>query len=101
NLVGIDQVGIGMDYGELSRADMIQGMWERYPSLTGQLYDPSLQPPSEEEVRSLVRRAEGLRVPEDWVNVAKGMIARGYSDKEIQKVLGLNLLRVFEKVFGK
>jgi len=101
DLVGIDHVAVGMDYGDLSREDMIYGMWERYPSLTGQLYDASLEPPTEEEVRSLVRRAEGLRIPSDWVNAAKGMVARGYSEQEIHKVLGRNLLRVFESVFGK
>jgi len=98
-LVGIDHVGIGIDYAILTRADMIYGMWERYPDLTGQLYDPTLQPPSEDEAGKCLRRVEGLRWQSDYVNVAKGMVARGYSEQEIQKVLGLNVLRLFEKVF--
>ena len=34
-------------------------------------------------------------------NIAKGMVARGYSDTEIQGVLGENWLRLFKKVWGK
>jgi len=29
------------------------------------------------------------------------MIARGYSDEDIKKILGLNFLRVFKEVWGK
>ena len=34
-------------------------------------------------------------------NVTKGLVSRGYSDKEIEKILGGNFLRVFRKVWGK
>jgi membrane dipeptidase len=33
-------------------------------------------------------------------NVAREMVRRGYSDTEIRKVLGLNLMRVYGKVWG-
>jgi membrane dipeptidase len=32
-------------------------------------------------------------------NVTRALVADGFSDEEIQKVLGLNLLRVFEQVW--
>lgn len=95
NLVSIDYVAIGMDHGDLSPEDRIWGMYERYPDLTGPYR------PTDEQARAFLRHAEGLRVPEDWVNVAKGMVARGYSEHEIRKVLGENHLRVFKRVFGK
>ena len=34
-------------------------------------------------------------------NLAKGLVARGYSDDEIEQVLGENWLRVFRKAWGK
>jgi microsomal dipeptidase-like Zn-dependent dipeptidase len=34
-------------------------------------------------------------------NVAREMVRRGYTDTEIRKVLGLNLMRVYSKVWGK
>jgi membrane dipeptidase len=34
-------------------------------------------------------------------NIAKCMVARGYSDKEIKGVLGENWLRVFKRAWGE
>jgi membrane dipeptidase len=34
----------------------------------------------------------------DLPNVTRGLVARGYSDEEIKKILGGNILRVFAKV---
>ena len=34
------------------------------------------------------------------VNAAREMVRRGYTDQEIEKVLGLNLLRVYRRVWG-
>jgi membrane dipeptidase len=34
----------------------------------------------------------------DIPNVTRGLVARGYSDQDIQKILGENWLRVFKKV---
>jgi membrane dipeptidase len=33
-------------------------------------------------------------------NITKGLVARGYSDNEIKKILGGNFLRMFERVIG-
>jgi microsomal dipeptidase-like Zn-dependent dipeptidase len=33
--------------------------------------------------------------------VVREMVSRGYSDEEIEKVLGLNLLRIYRGVWGK
>jgi len=34
------------------------------------------------------------------VNITRGLISRGYSDQEVEKVLGGNFLRVFKRVWG-
>jgi membrane dipeptidase len=41
----------------------------------------------------------GAGDPENDINITKGLVARGYSDAEIRKILGGNWLRVFGEVF--
>ena len=31
-------------------------------------------------------------------NITRGLVSRGYSDKDIEKILGTNNLRLFKKV---
>ncbi|MEA4849613.1 MAG: dipeptidase [Clostridiaceae bacterium] len=89
NLVGVDHVGIGSDRNDCMRvmpilsdfearyAYMIKGQKNRCPGLDG--YD---------EVH-------------DIINVTRGLVARGYSDEDIKKVLGGNFMRVARKVWDK
>jgi membrane dipeptidase len=44
---------------------------------------------------------KGMETVTRFPNIARGLVARGYSDNEINKVLGQNFLRVFKRVFGK
>jgi membrane dipeptidase len=46
---------------------------------------------------NFIEGAENMR---DMPNIAREMVRRGYTDPEIQKILGLNLLRVYGKVWG-
>ena len=50
-------------------------------------------------LRSCVDR-EGGRSTADMSNFTMGMVARGYSDQEIKKILGLNFLKLFKRVWG-
>jgi membrane dipeptidase len=43
---------------------------------------------------------EGIESCEKMINITRGMVYRGYSDEEIQKILGGNFLRIFEQVIG-
>jgi membrane dipeptidase len=47
------------------------------------------------------RWIEGAERMEGMPSVAREMVRRGYTDQEIAKVLGLNLLRVYHQVWGK
>ena len=47
------------------------------------------------------RWIEGAETMEGMVNVAREMVRRGYTDQEIEKVLGLNLMRVYRRVWGE
>jgi len=42
----------------------------------------------------------GIESPEEWPNITRGLVARGYSDEEIKKLLGGNALRIIKEVVG-
>jgi membrane dipeptidase len=82
NLVGVDHVGIGMDFAEgwtdspFHRKKLIE--------IDGRIYDwPS-----------------GIATVLEFPNITRGLVARGYSDEQISKILGGNFLRVFREVLG-
>jgi len=87
NLVGVDHVGIGVDVAERETA-------EEY-ALAMKLY-PEFNRYSREEVRII-----GMQTVDQFPSIPKGLVARGYSDQEIEKILGGNFLRVFKKVWKK
>jgi len=43
---------------------------------------------------------EGIESPEEWPNITRGLVSRGYSDQEIEKIIGGNALRIIEQVVG-
>ena len=42
----------------------------------------------------------GYEDARDFVNITRGLVARGYQDRQIKGILGENFLRVFEAVCG-
>ncbi len=42
----------------------------------------------------------GIESPLEWRNIVRGLVARGYSDEEIAKIVGGNALRIIEEVIG-
>jgi len=89
DLVGVEHVGIGLDLIEgwpLERHRLL----DRRPDIWGR---PTPQ--------GTYDYPEGLDSIDKLPNLAKGLIARGYSDREIRKILGENWLRVFRKAWGE
>jgi len=43
---------------------------------------------------------EGIESPEEWPNITRGLVLRGYSDQEIEKVISGNALKIIEQVVG-
>jgi membrane dipeptidase len=96
NLVGVDHVGIGLDQTDAT---------ERFA-----------KPPARPELPNWrMRRPDMLGTFEDFYsvpyakdisdnsmvpNITRGLVARGYSDEDILKIMGGNWLRVFEEVIG-
>ncbi|MEM4976941.1 MAG: membrane dipeptidase [Desulfurococcaceae archaeon] len=87
NLVGVNHVAIGTDiifgdhvafHRELARRGVID------PSRVG--------------MELVADYMEGIENPEEWTNIVRGLVLRGYSDEEIMKIVGGNALRVMKRV---
>lgn len=85
-LVGVDHIALGSDF-MWGRKDLVAIIPELWP---GDVY--SNNPPW-----FMVKDTGTVT---EYPNVTKGLMERGWTDEEIHKVLGGNLLRVFEKVWG-
>jgi membrane dipeptidase len=82
NLVGADHVGIGLDFAEGWAEDPTQR--KKLLEIDGKIYD----------------YPDGIDTISKLPNIARGLASRGYSDRDVEKILGGNFLRVFEAVMG-
>lgn len=84
DLIGIDHVGVGSD------------IFESYTKLSWTSSTKRMYPmPYEYETKV----AEGFTYVSELPNVIRGLISRGYSDADLEKILGGNWLRVFSQVW--
>ena len=96
DLVGVDHVGLGIDYflgqwpflsdeeaERLYRARLASGVWQ------GDNYGrpPFVYP-------------EGMETPDRLPNLTTAMLAHGISADDVQKILGRNWMRVYRQVWG-
>ena len=93
-LIGVDHVGIGLDFIEKMQESKVifpaSLIWRtRRPDVFGTVDDFTDTP-----------FAEGIESVSKLPNITRGLLARGYSDEEIRKVLGGNWLRVFKEIWG-
>jgi len=91
NLVGINHVGIGLDISEWRTA-------EDFAESQIQPINPEMRPPQDVYNRD-TWYAKGIQSISQMPNITRGLVARGYSDQEISKILGGNFLNLFEKVW--
>lgn len=89
NIAGIDHIGIGTDRWKRSTlyAKMGRIRFDRtLPGWFGAFNDEEKQ-------------VKGFNYFDKWDNFASHMLARGFTDEEVKKVLGGNLMRVFKQVW--
>jgi len=89
NLIGIDHVGFGLDltpHWDWAPDDYYNEFRRLYPNL------------SVDRVED--RTVEGLHHVSEIHNISRGLVARGYSDDDISKVLGGNFINLFDKVWS-
>lgn len=92
-LVGIDHVGIGSD--DSGYADTPIKFWE---VANKELYKLGFRPEHKTEFGV---STEGFEHYTDiYPNMTRGLVSRGYSDQEIEKIMGGNYLRIMERVIG-
>jgi membrane dipeptidase len=106
DLVGVDHVGIGTDTADIpgqpederlmaGMNKMIHSFWYGFR--------PGPPPEGHEHGRGLhvyPPRPNSLEAWSNWPNITVGLVSRGYSDKEIEKIIGKNWLRLYERVIG-
>lgn len=98
DLMGIDHVGCGPDtlYGDH------QELYKYWFSHQMGHYKRPNQHVSEFSIPSGMidpGYVKGLENPNEFTNIARGMIKLGYSDAEIKKVMGTNALQLLERVW--
>lgn len=98
-LMGIDHVGCGPDTLYGAHQELYKVWFPRrlghYPR-KGRESVKTYSIPEDVSDPGYVR---GLENPSEFVNVMRWLIKHGYSDKEIQKILGGNALNLFQKVW--
>jgi membrane dipeptidase len=98
-LMSINHVGCGPDtlYGEH------QGLYKYWDSRAlGHHVRPGRRPEVRRPLPPGVEDpgyVKGLENPNEFVNIIRWMIKHGYSDAEISKIVGLNALRMLERVW--
>jgi len=100
DLIGVDHVGIGTDmmYGDHVALHKGASIYE------GQFFLGRVQEEKVEKIMKLYDEKgaymKGIEDHDDWSNITKGLVAENYSDQEIKKIIGLNALKIIEKVIG-
>ncbi len=84
NLVGVDHVALGPDYVDYV-AEYVAEMLRRLPGVykTDKIVFP-----------------EGLDDVTKLPKITEALLKKGYSESDVRKILGENLLRVFEQAVG-
>lgn len=96
NLVGIDHVGIGIDYyqGQHPIEDEAAAR-ARYDQLVAEgQWRPDEYPPPPYVY------PEGIETPRTLQNLTARLVERKFTEPEILKILGLNWTRVFREIWG-
>jgi membrane dipeptidase len=103
NVMGIEHVAVGTEThttrGEPHEIVSLHTEWYRSP-----IHGVSLEDDSYEAVVSSLdpETAERQRFRwEDWPNLTIGLVSRGYSDDDIEKIISGNWLRVYKDVLDK
>jgi membrane dipeptidase len=90
--VGVDHVGIGTDYTQ-----------DQPPAFFDWLFAQQGTKPRERPVAypAPLVHPRGMETPDEFPNVACGLLERGYDGTDVTKILGGNWLRLFRQVWGQ
>jgi len=114
NLVGVDHVGIGMDYVEGQSSDFVYGQnWggavtqaeavdllEIVDRLGAGQETSGAADGAPASPRAVWPRPYAISDSSEMVRVTEGLLAHGYGEAEVRKILGGNWMRVFRQVWA-
>jgi len=89
-VMGIDKVGIGTDNPGPALEPLVTKLKELSVAM-GFRKEHQVIPDA---------LLQGYRDRREWPNITRGLVSRGYSDVEIEGILGGNFLRLFKEVVG-
>ncbi|MFW9854927.1 MAG: dipeptidase [Candidatus Thorarchaeota archaeon] len=88
DLIGVEHVGIGLD-------NVFEDQVEYHRQAAKSIF--KLEHTGQELNAPYMW---GIESPEEWPNIVRGLVQRGYSDQEIEKIIGINALKIIERVVG-
>lgn len=93
--VGIDHVGLGIDYytGQAGVATDEEALRSYNAAIQSGIWGSAYPPPPH-------RYPSGIETPRTFPNLTARLLERGYSSDDVRKVLGQNWLRVMRAVWG-
>lgn len=99
-VAGVDHIGVGTDhFGPYPKE--IEDLMYKNEMESSKLEENWLTESLKPELSADPRLATyGIEDFTRWPNITKGLVSRGYSDSEIQKIVGGNFLKLFERVVG-
>jgi membrane dipeptidase len=106
DLVGVDHAGFGLDLEEgfFHTPETIIERRSKYPGI-GSKASRKLE---DEFLKSGREKLYAYEKNMPWLNsisnvsiITEALLQKGYSDKDVEKIMGHNFLRVFKKVWGK
>ena len=87
-LAGIEHVSIGLDFTENQSEEWFQWL------MAGKRLDSPVF-----RLELPLRLPKGIERADEMPNLTAGLLGRGYSHEDVRKILGLNVLRLFEQVW--
>ncbi len=89
-LIGIDHVGIGIDFTQGQSREWLRWLF------TGRNIDKEPR----YQLDWPLSYHKGLQTPADFPNLTLALLERGYSESDVQKIMGRNFLRLFREVWS-
>jgi membrane dipeptidase len=104
NLIGIDHVGVGMDFTQGQSQDWFRWLlFNRNLNRGPRIYTSTLQGQEWLKTRLSDRYEaiypKGFETSADFPNLTQALLERGYSEKDTKKIIGENFLRLFNDVW--
>lgn len=93
--VGIDHIGLGIDYyaGQVGVSTDVDALRMYQGAVRSGIWGPAYPPPPH-------RYPAGIETPRTLPQLTSRLLARGYSEAHVRKILGENWLRVMRAVWG-